>query len=113
MFLNYNYQRSINDWILTETSGNTFLELDFGLKTSASWIIWNIGFCLPGFFISSFRILYKFQLSGLFGILDFVFPDFVFLGSLFRILGLFGILDFGFLDYLGYWCVGWVYFKQT
>ncbi|CAB4376736.1 unnamed protein product [Rhizophagus irregularis] len=108
MFLNYNYQRSINDWILTETSGNTFLELDFGLKTSASWIIWNIGFCLSGFFISSFRILYKFQLSGLFGILDFVFPGFLFclpgffisdswiiwdIG--FRLPGLFGILVCG------------------
>ncbi|CAB4401284.1 unnamed protein product [Rhizophagus irregularis] len=108
MFLNYNYQRSINDWILTETSGNTFLELDFGLKTSASWIIWNIGFCLSRFFISSFRILYKFQLSGLFGILDFVFPGFLFclpgffisdswiiwdIG--FRLPGLFGILVCG------------------
>ncbi|CAB4420101.1 unnamed protein product [Rhizophagus irregularis] len=59
------YQRSINDWILTETSGNTFLELDFGLKTSASWIIWDIGFRLPGFFISSFRVLY-------FGFLDYL-----------------------------------------
>ncbi|CAB4421599.1 unnamed protein product [Rhizophagus irregularis] len=59
------YQRSINDWILTETSGNTFLELDFGLKTSASWIIWDIGFRLPGFFISSSRVLY-------FGFLDYL-----------------------------------------
>ncbi|RGB32536.1 hypothetical protein C1646_762737 [Rhizophagus diaphanus] len=40
---------------------HTFLELDFSLKTSASWITWDIGFMLPGFF----------------GILDFVF-----LGSL-------------------------------
>ncbi|RGB22748.1 hypothetical protein C1646_775601, partial [Rhizophagus diaphanus] len=60
-----------------------FSFLDYlGYWISASWIIWDIGF----------------QLSGLFGILDFVIP-----GSLFQLFGLFGILDFGFLDYLGYW----------
>ncbi|CAB4401283.1 unnamed protein product [Rhizophagus irregularis] len=60
------------------------------------------------YWISSFRILYKFQLSGLFGILDFVFPGFLFclpgffisdswiiwdIG--FRLPGLFGILVCG------------------
>ncbi|CAB4420324.1 unnamed protein product, partial [Rhizophagus irregularis] len=51
---------------------NTFLELDFGLKTSASWIIWDIGkFRLPGFFILDSWIIWDigFRLPELFGIL--------------------------------------------
>ncbi|CAB4375386.1 unnamed protein product [Rhizophagus irregularis] len=97
MFLNYNYQRSINDWILTETSGNTFLELDFGLKTSASWIIWNIGFCLPGFFISAFWIIWdigfclpRFCLPGF-----FISDSWIIWDIGFRLPGLFGILVCG------------------
>ncbi|PKK75294.1 hypothetical protein RhiirC2_846135 [Rhizophagus irregularis] len=53
--------------------GNTFLELDFGLKISASRVLWDIGFRLPvslGYWISASWVLW--------------------------------ILDFGFLSSLGY-----------
>ncbi|CAB4475402.1 unnamed protein product [Rhizophagus irregularis] len=49
-----------------------FSFLDYlGYWISASWIIWDIGFCLSGFFISDSWIIWDigFRLPGLFGIL--------------------------------------------
>ncbi|RGB33574.1 hypothetical protein C1646_669234 [Rhizophagus diaphanus] len=69
-------------FLLLHFLGNTFLELNFGLKTSASWIIWDIGFWLLKFF----------------GILDFILWN---IG--FWLPGFFEILDFSFLGSLRYW----------
>ncbi|GBC39230.2 hypothetical protein GLOIN_2v1874888 [Rhizophagus irregularis DAOM 181602=DAOM 197198] len=80
---------------------NTFLELDFGLKTSASWIIWDIGFRLPGFFISASWIIWdiRFHLPGFFvSVWGFRLSGFFILDSWiiwdigFQLPGLFGIL---------------------
>ncbi|PKY19013.1 hypothetical protein RhiirB3_431951 [Rhizophagus irregularis] len=74
---------------------NTFLELDFSLKISASRVLWDSVFQLPGFlgyWISASQVLWNigFQLPGFFGILDFGFPGS--LGYWILASGFFGIL---------------------
>ncbi|CAB4437196.1 unnamed protein product [Rhizophagus irregularis] len=82
----------LKDQVILQKLRNTFLELDFGLKISASWVLWILDFGFPGSFG------YWISASGFFEILDFGFP------------GSFGYwVNFGFPGSFGYWILAsWV-----